>query len=896
MTKLRSLLLLILFPLLSVAQGKVYFVIGSDTGIWEGLDVNRYHCTFVLGLYDDPARNMARVMDPAFRNTLLDPFGTPMKLTWWTMGGNVFRHATNTNVPYPSTMVFSLIRDHHGEALRRWGDELTLHYHTWVWTDDNGDGRFYWNQARSFAETSADFDAMLADMLLDEGLFPVSYRSGWHAMDNDWQRRLDEVLPYSLHNDWPAKHLDAIEPLDNIYDWSRAPSTFIPYHPSTSDYQVPGDGPGWNVRSMYLSRADSAFMDQVFARSAEGVDQVVCLWAHLPETDFLDNLRKAHTSATKALARYPGVTYRYCTGVEAMQRWLGVTDTLGPMLTVEEFTAEDGLHWRIGTDEAIFQPAPFAAVKTRYGERAMLTCRSTGERQWETVVGQRREDLMAFSAAATDTSGNVTTTTVRYRPEDVVVDDEDAGYAEVRGAWATSPSTVWGRTSRTATVPAGDSAVATWSFASVSAGLVQVELQAPGIVAEGGRVEVTIAAGGEVLASRSFLDGLPRDGWRFVSAVTLTVPTALTVSLSVHASPTATAHAGADVVRLSASTREQWLVVPVVADVGELIVATPDTFHLAVRNEGLQPVQLLSVASREGRVSVQTPLPLTVPAMGVADLIGIVTPDSVGTLLDSLIIHSDDPRHAISSIAVTGRSSEYFAIVDDGDAGAYGETGSWSYSVAKAYGPTSRFAYPAAGVSASFRTVVPVAGRYRLLAIVPTTVNASSRARYRLLIDNVAVDSVFVDQNAGSGAWVPILERFVSSGAEARVIISDAMDPVISGRVLRADAVRFQFIRDASTVVEEELASVPSGLSLGSNYPNPFNPATTIPFALPTSGRVSLRVYDLLGRPVATLVETDLPTGNHGAVWNASGMASGVYVVQLRFNGQARTRMMQVLK
>src|SRR3972149_4881883 len=142
MIRLRLSLLLPLFllPVTIAAQGTVLLVIGSDTGIWEGLDVTKYHCTISPTLYTDATRNAARVMDPAFRGAMTDYFGTPMKLTWWMMAGNMFRLSTNTDVPTPSTMPIYLMKRYEGEGLRRWGDELTFHYHTWYWSDENGDG------------------------------------------------------------------------------------------------------------------------------------------------------------------------------------------------------------------------------------------------------------------------------------------------------------------------------------------------------------------------------------------------------------------------------------------------------------------------------------------------------------------------------------------------------------------------------------------------------------------------------------------------------------------------------------------------------------------------------------------------------------------------------------
>jgi hypothetical protein len=74
---------------------------------------------------------------------------------------------------------------------------------------------------------------------------------------------------------------------------------------------------------------------------------------------------------------------------------------------------------------------------------------------------------------------------------------------------------------------------------------------------------------------------------------------------------------------------------------------------------------------------------------------------------------------------------------------------------------------------------------------------------------------------------------------------------------------------------------VPTETALLGSYPNPFNPATTIRFSLQKDANVSLVVYDLLGREVATIAEGPLTAGYHTSVWNAQNFASGVYLVRL---------------
>jgi hypothetical protein len=75
--------------------------------------------------------------------------------------------------------------------------------------------------------------------------------------------------------------------------------------------------------------------------------------------------------------------------------------------------------------------------------------------------------------------------------------------------------------------------------------------------------------------------------------------------------------------------------------------------------------------------------------------------------------------------------------------------------------------------------------------------------------------------------------------------------------------------------------ATPAKYALHQNYPNPFNPSTTIEFALPKASFVTLKIYDLLGNEVATLVAEKLPAGKHQRVWEASGLASGMYLYRL---------------
>lgn len=95
--------------------------------------------------------------------------------------------------------------------------------------------------------------------------------------------------------------------------------------------------------------------------------------------------------------------------------------------------------------------------------------------------------------------------------------------------------------------------------------------------------------------------------------------------------------------------------------------------------------------------------------------------------------------------------------------------------------------------------------------------------------------------------------------------------------------------------IEDELA-MPESFELKNNYPNPFNPSTTIEFSLPTSGLVELTVYDITGRAVESLQQGYLPAGNHQYMFSGNGLASGAYFYSLKSQGFQDVKKMLLVK
>lgn len=98
------------------------------------------------------------------------------------------------------------------------------------------------------------------------------------------------------------------------------------------------------------------------------------------------------------------------------------------------------------------------------------------------------------------------------------------------------------------------------------------------------------------------------------------------------------------------------------------------------------------------------------------------------------------------------------------------------------------------------------------------------------------------------------------------------------------------------SVDDDNKPSLPTEFSLLQNYPNPFNPSTTIRYDLPASGNVMLKVFDMLGREVSTIVNERQTPGRYSVQFDASTLASGLYFYQLHINGFTSVKKMMVVK
>ena len=143
----------------------------------------------------------------------------------------------------------------------------------------------------------------------------------------------------------------------------------------------------------------------------------------------------------------------------------------------------------------------------------------------------------------------------------------------------------------------------------------------------------------------------------------------------------------------------------------------------------------------------------------------------------------------------------------------------------------------------------------------------SSKVMIGVLIDNNDLDFA-----ARVAAWQP------ASGSKAGIMVYAANNlKSYTDSVFKSLVVPVTDVKDYANNIKE----VPDDFTLLQNYPNPFNPSTKISFSLPQDGNVNLKIYDLLGREVITLIDKEMGKGYYSTNFDGSNYASGLYLARL---------------
>ena len=199
------------------------------------------------------------------------------------------------------------------------------------------------------------------------------------------------------------------------------------------------------------------------------------------------------------------------------------------------------------------------------------------------------------------------------------------------------------------------------------------------------------------------------------------------------------------------------------------------------------------------------------------------------------------------------------------------------------------------GPAATFSFMLNRNGIYDIYEILPQTVNSANNALYKIIANGVLLDSFYLNQNEGSGSWKNIGRYFLPADKQILIKVMDTGEST-SGPVIRADAFKIALYEEATNVDEDVLSNTPNTFQLFQNYPNPFNSSTVITWQQPASGFTSLKIYDVLGNEIATILNKVIAAGNHKINFDASSFSSGMYIYKLQSGNYVETRKMILLR
>jgi Secretion system C-terminal sorting domain len=160
-----------------------------------------------------------------------------------------------------------------------------------------------------------------------------------------------------------------------------------------------------------------------------------------------------------------------------------------------------------------------------------------------------------------------------------------------------------------------------------------------------------------------------------------------------------------------------------------------------------------------------------------------------------------------------------------------------------------------------------------------------------LRVNGTTVTKVYL-----SGSLLNTLPSYTISWlTESGNQLSVEVDSNASGSV-KVRSVSLTTVGPTPATLVKASAQLPGNFVLSQNYPNPFNPSTQIQFSVPKAGYVTLKVYDMLGREVSTLVNGELGPSSYSITWNAANVASGVYLYKLDAGNYSMTKKMVLMK
>ena len=208
--------------------------------------------------------------------------------------------------------------------------------------------------------------------------------------------------------------------------------------------------------------------------------------------------------------------------------------------------------------------------------------------------------------------------------------------------------------------------------------------------------------------------------------------------------------------------------------------------------------------------------------------------------------------------------------------------------------PVDTFGILGAGSPTSASRQMPIGYNDTILAInIYLTPAADNHGKH------ICIDSAWAQDSLWTWKWVT--RTLLDKNPTFENYSTQTYEPTGSGGADRIGSGYCFMIRDPLVGVDDVNPGLPTTFKVSDNYPNPFNPSTTIDYSVPRKSKVTLAVFNVLGQKVATLVNTEMAAGKYRAVWdgkadNGSTLSSGIYFYKFEADNFVKTSKMVMLK
>lgn len=333
--------------------------------------------------WDQIDEMLDQILTMEYRRKLVDSKGNGWIYNWFCMDHVGFSGYN----PRRRDVGYHNIYDHYVYKLKEFNwnkDLIQFHYHPIPFSGDyNLSGTAYLNSNNIFD--------ILCRKIIDRQWFPASFRPGFHTERPDSHWFLEQWIPFDYANQATKNTNDEQIDLSNgrFGDWRRAPKEWRLYHPSHDDYQLEGSCRRWISRCLNMeARIREVTLEDIvegFERAKSGKSTIIAFNNHdfrdmIPE---IDKVRKMIETVSKD---YKEVEFYYSNAIDAIRKVLNLKITkLNLSVKLEKNVKKNTGLLRIKSENKIFGPQPFLAIKTVTGQYLWDNLDFQGNNEWTYV-------------------------------------------------------------------------------------------------------------------------------------------------------------------------------------------------------------------------------------------------------------------------------------------------------------------------------------------------------------------------------------------------------------------------------------------------------------------------------------------------------------------------------